>query len=352
MAVPNEDQSIVLTSLANAILGVGINLHDEALVNHVITEAIALSGPAAPIEPIVFLANFQDVCHGIPSPRPGYPATLAIRNGSKHLFKSASNNSCLDGSARDFVSQIVDWRTIVGMMPDSARIRFGISSDTPPPPSDAVWKELSSLDPSDRIRRRFTPKLHSYWPAKPVHWWTPRNNVETLLAKTSPAYWATALRDKLGLYYSEYDDSGTDKAWMKNLRFALHVRVNTLLAGGHYRPNFVEAGGYCRFAVQRDSVVCTPLDDWGRTADLGCLRDTGDLKDGLPERVSPSVDSVDFVVEPIEFDFLGAIDRGCGQLAIDNHSAFASKLLDLVHLMFPHLESTLDGWKKRIPVTL
>lgn len=352
MGTLTEDQSIVVVALANAALGIGVRLHDEDHVVRVLTKTAAMSSAGSSVDPIHFLANLQDCCHGAPGPRAGYPSTVAIRGGSPHLFKSDSDGSCLDKSPDDYVSQVVDWRTLVGMMPDPERIKFDLASPSPPPPSDVAWKDLLSLEASTRSRRRFSPIANSYWPAKPVHWWTPRSNVERVLSSTSHSERANALRDKLGLYYGEHDASGTDKAWARNLRFVLHVRVQALLTVGHFRPNFVEAGGYCRFAVHRHGAVPDPVENWGNTVDLGILRASGEIEDGLPERVSPTLVGIDLGPGQIEFDFLGGITSGCGETSIDSHGAFALGMAGLVNKHMAHLEPSIENWKAVLPVTL
>lgn len=340
--------AVIHTSLVNASLGVGLALHAIDHVNGVLADVSFPPDPGSPSSADEYLRALEDACHGSRAPHPSNPLTT-IRTGSQHLFKTNWASNCLDAMRLGFVSQVVGWHSLYGALSDDDRLRFGFFTDDPPRADDPMWDLLMSLRPVDRANRMFRPDPQSAWLSKPVHWWTPREGVDAILQSIPPARRADALRDVLGLYYSEYDDRGTVSARKRNMRFAIHVPVDVLITRGHFRPNFADAGGYCRFAAHCQTSIPPVPSDWGYTADLGALASRGSLVRGLPERISPRFEQNDFDATEITFDYIGEITSARGKEATDNHIAFERLIYGVHETTFPHLNAGLNAAIATLP---
>ena len=340
--------AVIHTSLVNASLGVGLALHSMSHASGVLAAVSFPPGLGSPATADEYLRAFEDACHGSKGPHPLNPL-VTLRPGSHYLFQTDLAPDCLDSIRHGFVSQVVGWHSLYGALSDDDKIRFGFLTDDPPNAGDPIWDRMMSIRAADRANRRFKPHPTSAWLCKPVHWWTPREGVDVLLQSISPKKRADTLRDVLGLYYSEYDGRGTVAARKRNMRFVFHVPVNMLIRRSHFRPNFADAGGYCRFVTHcLISVPPTPF-EWGQTANLAELAKTGSLTGGLPERISPRFDVDDFENTDVWFDYLGEITHARGQGSTDNNIAFEKTLHALHETIFPHLSSGLSTMTATLP---
>lgn len=320
--------AVVHTSLVNASLGVSLGIHTQLHVQDVLG-AVTFPPPlGVPANADEYQAAFRDACHGKEVPSTVSPAHK-VRLGSPHLFKTMLASHCIRAGKARYVSQVVGWRDFYGCLSDTDKVRFDLLTSTPPDARDPVWSRLSSLSLTERSKRQFQPSSESGWLSKPVHWWSPRGEIERILRSTAPNLWADRLRDRLGLYYAEFDSGGTSAARMKNLRFMLHVPASVLVRKGHFRPNFADAGGYRRFAVHRSTRLPKSPQAWGMTADLEAMG-FGKLRNGLKERVTSSLRREDFDGHPIEFDYLGELSSPRGHTSVDDDVAF-EKRLHIVH---------------------
>jgi hypothetical protein len=345
MADPPQDYSAVARSaILNASLGVGLSLHDEGHLSGVLKEVIKHS----PVTWEEFIARLEDVCHGefkvLTSP------PFRKRGGSPHLFKSVTPSDCVRSG---YVSQVVRWSAFASCLSDSEfdRIFSGstVLRNGHSDPTDGIWASLMSMDRVARSRRKFRIAPESWWRSKPVHWWTPRAPIENILKKLAPEKWADTIRDKLGLYFPHYQSDGTAEAKVTNRRFLLHVPAALLIRSGHFRPNFADAGGYCRFAAHRSLRAPPSVEPWGKTADMGVLAAQGRLASGLKERVTGALSDSDVNDFAVEFDYIGEVTTARGATGSDDDAAFERTLRKVHSKAFPGDASRLTRMEGLLP---
>ena len=152
-------------------------------------------------------------------------------------------------------------------------------------------------------------------------WYTPYSECSAIVEKVDLKDKATLIRDMLGLVQHQ---SGACL-----ILYKIPGEVLTQSGVRHARPTFAEAlSKTCtRFSVKaRDSSV-SEHDPFGRTVNLGVLKNKGLLADGVRERVCRAITEQECGERKICLVLLGEVTEDCGA-GKDNDEFFSQKLAE------------------------
>lgn len=225
--------------------------------------------------------EFRALCRRV-TPRRGRNEVLLTTVRTEDLFAylaADAKNDLLATGSLDTTSDGVTIRAKIGATPLRARAGELKPGTCLGPPGGEVWFTTADvLD--DAIRRRD----------------------------------ADDVRDQLGLVHV---GQGED-------RVAVRFSSRALSSSTSGRPTAMDAGSNRRFKARADRSRSRQRKSWGHTAHLASLEVQNGNCDGVPERISHSIDTA--ILNPVEIVPIGRTALRRGMSTVSNDHAFADRL--------------------------